>query len=57
MELSTPNIQICEGGTTRYTLDALQSTDGRSKRRKELSINKEVHFTICNSVYIRFKSY
>ncbi|KAL3998104.1 Zinc finger C2H2 type family protein [Acanthocheilonema viteae] len=41
MELSTSNIQTCEGGTTRYTLDALQSTDGRSKRRKEWSTDKE----------------
>ncbi|VDK64963.1 unnamed protein product, partial [Onchocerca ochengi] len=40
-ELSTSNIQICERGTTRYTLDALQSTDGRSKRKKELNTDKE----------------
>ncbi|VIO95740.1 CES-1, putative [Brugia malayi] len=41
MEFSTSNVQMCEAGTTRYTLDALQSTDGRSKRRKELNTDKE----------------
>lgn len=46
MEPSASNIQTCEGGTTRYTLDALQSTDGRSKRRKGLSTDKQVNFNI-----------
>ncbi|EJW80273.1 hypothetical protein WUBG_08818 [Wuchereria bancrofti] len=54
MELSNSNVQICDSGTTRYTLDALQSTDGRSKRRKELSTDKETSIIglpgrlICN---------
>lgn len=30
-----------EGGTVRYTIDALQSTDGRSKRKRESSTDKE----------------
>lgn len=48
MELSASNIQVCESSTTSYTLDALQSTDGRSKRRKELRTDKEVRLTPHN---------
>ncbi|VDN03141.1 unnamed protein product [Thelazia callipaeda] len=46
MEQSTLNRQNCENTTIRYTLDALQSTDGRSKRKKESSFDKEVCFTL-----------
>uniref|UniRef100_A0A915PR52 C2H2-type domain-containing protein n=1 Tax=Setaria digitata TaxID=48799 RepID=A0A915PR52_9BILA len=42
IELSSSSIQNCEGGTTRYTLDALQSTDGRSKRKKGFSSDREI---------------
>lgn len=36
------NFQSSKDGTIRYTIDALQLTDGRSKRKKELSFDREV---------------